>query len=94
MKFADVTPATMESLTLSAVRPMSMSGSTEAIRPTISMGRPMVPSTMRLAKVAPPPTPATPNELITMMAIMPTTHVGSNTSMPTVGAMSVAIMAG
>ena len=54
----------------------------------------MVPSTIRLAKVAPPPTPATPNELITMMAIMPTTHVGSNTLTPTVGAMSVAIMAG
>ena len=84
----------MESLTLSAVRPMSINGSTDAMRPTISIGSPMVPSTIRLANVAPPPTPATPNELITMMAISMTTHVGSNTLIPTVGAMSVAIIAG
>ena len=73
---------------------MSMSGSTEARSPTISMGSPMVPSTMSEANVAPPPTPATPNELITTTATSPATNVGENTSMPTVGAMMVASMAG
>ena len=84
----------MESLTLSAVRPMSMSGSTEARMPTISIGKPSVPSTMSDANVAPPPTPAMPKELTTITATSMTTNSGENTLIPTVGAMIVASIAG
>ena len=49
---------------------------------------------MSEANVAPPPTPATPNELIATTATRPATNAGENTSMPTVGAMMVASMAG
>ena len=94
VKFPEQIPATIESLTLRAVLAMSISGSTLAISPTICIGRPIVPKTMRLAKVAPPPTPATPKLLITTIAIRPATHMGSNTSMPIVGAIRVAIIAG
>ena len=87
-------PATMESLTLRAVRPMSMSGSTDARTATTSIGSPIVPNTMSEANVAPPPTPATPNELMATTAMSGTKNVGDSTSMPTVGATMVASIAG
>jgi hypothetical protein len=67
-------PAVMEPLTLSAVRPMSISGSIEISRPASATGRFSADSTIRAAKVAPPPTPATPTE---PMVTMPTAAAGS-----------------
>ena len=52
----------MEPLTFSAVRPISISGSTEISSATSVTGRPIAGRTIRAAKVAPPPTPATPAE--------------------------------
>ena len=52
----------MEPLTLRAVRPMSISGSIEISRPASATGRFIADSTISAAKVAPPPTPATPTE--------------------------------
>ncbi|MMZ66422.1 hypothetical protein D1872_289200 [compost metagenome] len=65
----DTRPAVIESFTFSAVRPISISGSTEMSRPASATGRFIVDSTIREAKVAPPPTPATPKELITTTRI-------------------------
>src|SRR5471032_796052 len=56
-------PAVIEPLTFRAVRPMSISGSTEISSATSVTGRPIAGSTISAAKVAPPPTPATPAEL-------------------------------
>lgn len=52
----------MAPFTLSAVRPISMSGSMEMSKPINSSGKPNVDSTTIAANVAPPPTPAMPNE--------------------------------
>lgn len=71
-----------------------MSGSTDARTATTSMGSPIVPSTMSEANVAPPPTPATPNELMATTTMSGTKNVGDSTSMPTVGATMVASIAG
>ena len=61
-------PATMAPLTFKAVRPMSISGSTEINSATSDTGRPIAGSTISAAKVAPPPTPATPAELSVTIA--------------------------
>ena len=57
-------PAVMEPLTFTAVRPMSISGSTEISSPANATGKFSVESTTSAANVAPPPTPAIPNEPI------------------------------
>ena len=87
-------PAVMEPLTLSAVRPMSMSGSIEIKRPTSATGKSIAESTMSAANVAPPPTPATPIEPMVTMAMSCTMKLTVNGSMPTVGAIITASIAG
>ena len=69
----ETTPANMLSLTFVKVRIMSMTGSTEMTRPAIVTGKFSAPNTIKAAKVAPPPTPATPKELIV------TTKINVNT---------------
>ncbi|MCY1425782.1 hypothetical protein D9M71_415790 [compost metagenome] len=54
----------------------------------------MAGSTISAAKVAPPPTPATPAELSVTMATRVAIHNGSKVSMPTAGATITASMAG
>ncbi|MNH38688.1 hypothetical protein D3C79_997640 [compost metagenome] len=54
----------------------------------------MAGSTISAAKVAPPPTPATPAELKVTMATRVAIHSGSKVSMPTAGATITANMAG
>ncbi|MNP78306.1 hypothetical protein D3C76_1758830 [compost metagenome] len=54
----------------------------------------MVDNTIREAKVAPPPTPATPNELIMTTRIKVTMKSQLSGSIPTVGAIITASMAG
>ena len=88
------TPARIESLTFKAVRPMSTIGSIETIKPMISTGKPRVPNTISDAKVAPPPTPATPNDEITIVPIMVNQTIGSDRSIPTVGATMATNMVG
>lgn len=58
-------PANIESLTFNAVLPISINGSTEINTPAKAIGKFNVESTSIAANVAPPPTPATPNELMT-----------------------------
>ena len=62
VSFAVPVPANIESLTLRAVRPISIIGSIEISTPASATGRFKVDNTRIDAKVAPPPT--TPNELI------------------------------
>ena len=87
-------PAVIEPLTFTAVRPMSISGSTEISRPASATGRFNVERTTSAAKVAPPPTPAMPNEprvaTITTDA-MNEIEVGST---PALGAIIIASIAG
>ena len=59
-------PERIESLTFKAVLAISIKGSTEINKSTNPTGSPNVDNTIKEAKVAPPPTPATPNELIIM----------------------------
>ncbi len=73
---------------------MSISGSTEITKPTIATGKFIAPKTIREAKVAPPPTPATPNELIVTTATNIKINCKLKTSIPTVGATMVANIAG
>ncbi|CSB29736.1 Uncharacterised protein [Vibrio cholerae] len=65
-------PAVIEPDTLSAVRAISISGSIEIKSAAIVTGKPMAGSTIRAAKVAPPPTPAIPKELMVIIAISDT----------------------
>ena len=81
-------------MTFRAVLAMSMSGSIEINSATRAMGKPMAGRTIRAAKVAPPPTPATPNELIAIIPSRLNMKVGSKGLMPMVGAIITASMAG
>ena len=87
-------PATIAPLTFNAVRPMSINGSTEISSATNDTGKPIAGSTINAAKVAPPPTPATPAELKVTMATNVAIHTGSSGLMPTVGATITANIAG
>lgn len=69
VKRAVPVPAKIESFTFNAVRPISMSGSIEMSTPASATGKFNVDSTKMEANVAPPPTPATPNELMITTAI-------------------------
>ena len=60
---AVATPAVIEPLTFNAVRPISINGSTEIKTPAKASGKSSADNTRIAANVAPPPTPATPNEL-------------------------------
>ena len=59
----------MEPLTFNAVRPISIKASTEINTPASAIGKSIADKTMMAANVAPPPTPATPNELIATIII-------------------------
>ena len=87
-------PAVIEPLTFRAVRPMSISGSTEISKPASATGKSIADSTIRAANVAPPPTPATPTEPMVMMASSGSRKLTVNGSTPTVGAIMTASMAG
>ena len=84
----------MEPFTLRAVRAMSINGSIEINRAATVTGKPIAGSTMNAANVAPPPTPATPKELIAIIPTRPAMNDGSNGSMPMLGATMVASIAG
>ena len=87
-------PAVIAPETLRAVRPMSISGSMEMSKPTSATGRSSADNTISAEKVAPPPTLATPNELIEMMAMSVIMKPMSNGLIPTVGATITASIAG
>lgn len=87
-------PAVAEPLTFNAVRPMSIKGSIEINRPASATGRFMADSTISAANVAPPPTPATPMESMATTAISMAMKLNVYGSMPTVGAIITASMAG
>src|SRR5471030_1856156 len=89
-----IAPAVIEQLTFNAVRPMSISGSTEISNATSDTGKPIAGSTISAANVAPPPTPATPAELKVTMATNVAIHSGSSGLIPTVGATITASIAG
>src|SRR5699024_2536443 len=74
---AVVTPAVIEPLTFTAVLPMSINGSTEISNPANATGRFNADNTRIAANVAPPPTPATPNELSATTAISVTINCAS-----------------
>ena len=67
--FPVTTPESIESLTFNAVLPISISGSTEISRPASPTGKPKDERTISAANVAPPPTPATPKELINKLLL-------------------------
>ena len=90
---AVVTPAVMEPLTFTAVRPMSISGSTDISSPASAIGKLSADSTRIAANVAPPPTPATPNELIATITTNVTRNCGQLVC-PTEGAIITASIAG
>src|SRR5690625_3695063 len=78
-RFEVTTPAKILSLTFRAVRAISIIGSTDTIKPIISIGRSNAPNTISAAKVAPPPTPATPkDETATTTIIVPQTSGSDN----------------
>ena len=87
-------PATMLPLTFKAVLPMSMSASTEISIPARATGKFSEERTIKAANVAPPPTPAIPNELIPIIKTSGTIKLIVKGSMPTVGAIMTASMAG
>src|SRR5471030_2793687 len=87
-------PAVIEPLTLSAVRPISISGSTEISKATSVTGKPIAGRTISAARVAPPPTPATPAELRVTIPTSVAIHIGSNGLIPTVGATITASIVG
>src|SRR3990167_4712474 len=89
-----IAPAVIEPLTFNAVRPISISGSTEISNATNDTGKPIAGSTISAANVAPPPTPATPAELKVTIATSVAIHSGSSGLMPTVGATITANIAG
>ena len=84
----------MAPFTFNAVRAMSMSGSMEISSAATVTGKPRAGSTMSAAKVAPPPTPATPNELMATMATSPAMKLKLSGSTSIVGAIITASMAG
>ena len=57
-------------------------------------GKPNIGNTIKAAKVAPPPTPATPTELSVTTQTKVRIQIGSNGLIPTVGATITANMAG
>ncbi len=69
-------------LTFSAVRPISISGSTDINSATRVTGNPIAGRTISAAKVAPPPTPATPAELTVTIPTSVAIHIGSSGLMP------------
>lgn len=75
-------PDTIDPLTLSAVRPISISGSTDINTPAKATGKFIVERTIKEANVAPPPTPATPNELIITTSIKVTMNDGDKGFIP------------
>ena len=84
----------MEPLTFRAVRAISISGSTEISTAATVTGKPMAGSTTSAAKVAPPPTPAIPKELMATMATRGRMKSKLMGSMPMDGAIITASMAG
>ena len=66
----------------------------EMSSPARATGKSRAESTISAAKVAPPPTPATPKELTVMMAMSVMMKPGSRGLTPTVGAIITASMAG
>lgn len=87
-------PATILPLTFVAVRAISINGSTEITKPTMATGKFIAPKTINEANVAPPPTPATPNELIVTIATNIKIKPILKTSIPAAGATIVASIAG
>ena len=87
-------PAVIEPLTLMAVRPMSMSGSTEISRPASATGRFRLESTTSAANVAPPPTPAMPIEPMVATATTEARNDSDVGSMPALGAIMMASIDG
>ena len=87
-------PATMLPLTFTAVRAISINGSTEITNPTIATGKFIAPKTISEANVAPPPTPATPKELIVTIATSIKINSKLKTFTPAAGATIVANIAG
>src|SRR5699024_632926 len=88
------TPVVMPPLIFNAVRAISIIGSIEINKPTIAIGRFNVDNTISEANVAPPPTPATPNELIATTINNMAINDGVYGVMPTVGATITASIAG
>ena len=88
------TPEVIEPLTLTKVRIISINGSIDINKPASSNGIPKVDNTMMAANVAPPPTPATPNEAIMDMPITEAINPIDQGSSPIVGAIIIANMAG
>lgn len=64
-----IVPAVIEPETFSAVRAMSINGSIEISSAAMVTGKPIAGRTIKAANVAPPPTPAIPNELMVIIAI-------------------------
>ena len=93
VNFAVPVPASIESLTFNAVRPISINGSTEIKTPASATGKFNVDNTIMDANVAPPPTPATPNQLIITTPM--TDNINCKlTSTPAAGATIIANIAG
>lgn len=87
-------PAVIAPETLSAVRAISIKGSIEISSAAMVTGNPIAGSTISAAKVAPPPTPAIPNQLTTIIATRDRMKLISIGSIPTVGATITANIAG
>lgn len=75
-------PDKIEPFTFNAVRPISINGSTVISKPASATGKFIDDNTISAANVAPPPTPATPNELIPMIKIKGNKKPGDNGSIP------------
>ena len=73
---------------------MSISGSIEINSATSVTGNPIVGNTTSAAKVAPPPTPAMPNELMVTTSINIKKNSGAKGSRPTEGAIITASIDG
>ena len=87
-------PAVIEPLTFVAVRPMSMSGSTEISSPARATGRLSADSTTSAANVAPPPRPAMPTEPRADTVITELMNDHEVASTPALGAIITASIAG
>ena len=87
-------PATIDPLTFSAVLAISINGSIEINSATKVIGNPIAGKTTSAAKVAPPPTPAIPKELTVVIKIKGARNDKLKGSMPTVGAIITASIAG
>ncbi|NOX69802.1 MAG: sulfite exporter TauE/SafE family protein [Gammaproteobacteria bacterium] len=84
----------IEPFTFNEVRAMSINGSIEISNATSAIGKPMAGNTTNAANVAPPPTPATPNELMATIPMSEIINAGSSGLMPILGAIIVANIAG